>query len=58
MCVKLSPGDLNPSPCPTHLTSTYICGVTIAPTSYTLVDCTKQLSQIKDLGKLHNSSIF
>ena len=30
-CVKLSPGDLNPDPSPPHPTSTYICGVTIAP---------------------------
>ena len=30
MCVKLSPRDLNPNPCPPHLTCTYICGVTIA----------------------------
>ena len=27
----LPPGILNPSPCPPHSTSTYICGVTIAP---------------------------
>ena len=31
MCVKLPPGDLNPGPCPPHPTSTYTCGVTIAP---------------------------
>ena len=31
MCVKLSPGDLNPSPCPPHPTSTYICEMTTAP---------------------------
>ena len=31
MCVKLLPGDLNPGPCPPHPTSTYTCGVTIAP---------------------------
>ena len=31
MCVKLPPGDLNPDPCPSHLTNTYTCGVTIAP---------------------------
>ena len=30
MCVKLPPENLNPSPYPLHLTSTYICGVTIA----------------------------
>ena len=31
MCVKLLPGDLNPDPYPSHPTSTYTCGVTIAP---------------------------
>ena len=31
MCVKLSPKDLNPNPYPPHPTSTYTCGVTIAP---------------------------
>ena len=31
MCVKLSPGDLNLGPCPPHSTSTYTCGVIIAP---------------------------
>ena len=31
MCVKLSPGDLNPVPYPLHPTSTYTCGVTITP---------------------------
>ena len=31
MCVKLPPGDLNPYPYPSHPTSTYTCGVTIAP---------------------------
>ena len=31
MCVKLSSGDLNPRPYPPHPTSTYTCGVTIAP---------------------------
>ena len=31
MCVKLPLGDLNPDPCPPHSTSTYTCGVTIAP---------------------------
>ena len=31
MCVKLSPGDLNPSSCPPHPTSTYTCEMTIAP---------------------------
>ena len=31
MCVKLSPGDLNPSPCPPHPTSTYTCEMTTAP---------------------------
>ena len=31
MCVKLPPGDLNPDPCPPHPTSTYTCGMTIAP---------------------------
>ena len=31
MCVKLPPRDLNPGPCPPHPTSTYTCGVTIAP---------------------------
>ena len=30
MSVKLPLGDLNLSPCPPHLTSTYTCGVTIA----------------------------
>ena len=30
MCVKLSLGNLNPDPCPSNLTSTYTCGVTIA----------------------------
>ena len=28
MCVKLSPENLNLSPYPPHLTSTYTCGVT------------------------------
>ena len=31
MYVKLPSRDLNFSPYPPHLTSTYICGVTIAP---------------------------
>ena len=31
MCVKLPLRDLNLGPCPPHPTSTYICGVTIAP---------------------------
>ena len=31
MCVKLLSEDLNPDLCPPHLTSTYTCGVTIAP---------------------------
>ena len=31
MCVKLSPGDLNPGPCLPHPTSIYSCGVTTAP---------------------------
>ena len=31
MCVKLPPGDLNLGPYPPHPTSTYTCGVTIAP---------------------------
>ena len=31
MCVKLSSGDLNPDPCPPHLTNTYICGVITTP---------------------------
>ena len=31
MCVKLSPGDLNPSSCPPHPTSTYTCEMTTAP---------------------------
>ena len=31
MYVKLPPRDLNPDPYPPHLTSTYTCGVTIAP---------------------------
>ena len=31
MFVKLPSEDLNPSPYPLHLTSTYTCGVTIAP---------------------------
>ena len=31
MCVKLSSGHLNLGPCPPHPTSTYTCGVTIAP---------------------------
>ena len=30
MCVKFPPGDLNPSPYPSHLTSTYTYKVTIA----------------------------
>ena len=29
--MKLSPGDLNLGLCPPHPTSTYTCGVTIAP---------------------------
>ena len=28
--MKLSPGDLNPGPCPPHPTNTYTCGVAIA----------------------------
>ena len=31
MCVKLSSGDLNPDPCPLHLTNTYTCGVITTP---------------------------
>ena len=31
MCVKLLPRDLNPGPYPSYPTSTYTCGVTIAP---------------------------
>jgi len=31
MYVKLSPGDLNPSPYPLYPTSTYTCRVTTAP---------------------------
>ena len=31
MCVKLPPRDFNPGYCTPHFTSTYICGVTIAP---------------------------
>ena len=31
ICVKLPPGNLNPSHCPPHLTNTYTCRVTIAP---------------------------
>ena len=31
MYVKLPPRDLNPDICPLHPTSTYTCGVTIAP---------------------------
>ena len=31
MCVKLSPGDLNPGPYPSHPTSIYTCGVTNTP---------------------------
>ena len=31
MCVKLSHGDLNLGPFLPHPTSTYTCGVTIAP---------------------------
>ena len=31
MCVELFPGDLNPSPYPPHLTSTYTCRVTTTP---------------------------
>ena len=31
MCVKLHFGDLNPGPYPPHSTSTYTCGVIIAP---------------------------
>ena len=34
MCVKFPPGDLKPGPCPPHSTSTYTCGVTIAPRVY------------------------
>jgi len=29
--VKLIHGDLNPGPCPPHLTSIYTCGVTTVP---------------------------
>ena len=28
MCVKLSPGDLNPDPYPPHPINNYTCGVT------------------------------
>ena len=31
MCVKLPPGDLKLGLYPSHLTSTYTCGVTTAP---------------------------
>ena len=31
MCVKLPSRDLNPGPWPLHPTSTYTCGMTIAP---------------------------
>ena len=31
MCVKLPPKDFNPGPCLPHPTSTYTCGVIIAP---------------------------
>ena len=31
MCVKLPLGNLNPDSYPPHPTSTYTCGVTIAP---------------------------
>ena len=31
MCVKFPRKDLNPDPCPPHLTNTYTCGVIIAP---------------------------
>ena len=31
MCVKLPLGDLNPDPYPPRPTSTYTCGMTIAP---------------------------
>lgn len=31
MCVKLPPGDLNPSPYSPHPMSIYICGVTTIP---------------------------
>ena len=31
MCIKLSPGNLNPSHFSTHPTNTYTCEVTIAP---------------------------
>ena len=34
MCVKLPPGGLNLDPYPSHSTSTYTCGVTIAPREY------------------------
>lgn len=36
MYVKLPFGDLNPSLCPPHFTSTYTYGVTIAPSTHTL----------------------
>ena len=31
MCVKLPFENLNPGPCPLHLTNTYTSGVTITP---------------------------
>ena len=31
MCIKFPPEDLNLSPCPPHLPSTYTCGVIITP---------------------------
>ena len=34
MCVKLPPEDLNLDPYPPYPTSTYTCGVTIAPRVY------------------------
>ena len=34
MYVKLPPRDLDPDICPLHPTSTYTCGVTIAPRVY------------------------
>ena len=37
--MKLPSGELNLALCPSHLTSTYICGVTIVPKVYNIHAC-------------------
>ena len=44
MCAKLSSGDLNPDPYPTHLINTYTYGMTITPK-----ECRSQIQFFKIL---------